>query len=266
MKHILYFWLGLSLVVLIGCSGSTPAPTPTAIPTNVPPSVAPQTTALQATTLAPPTDAPAPTVLAATGAPTALSGGAGDLKPPEGAPLDVVKRATLKAFEANSVRAKTVIDAADGSHITLLIEYVKPDRVHMVQPDGGEFIAIKGKGVWRKTGAAWEGMGAEAASMFFTFLEPTAIEETLKLIETDSVQFVGPALLDGKPMFVYTYKTKLDMGTQATQGSNKIWLGALDGRAYRVETVSDSPVLVGKQDHTLATYEYDIPIVIEPPQ
>lgn len=273
MKHIAYFVLAVILVGAIGCSGSAPASNPTAVPTNVPPSLAPVTTAPQATVASQATNAPAPTSQIATaapaiptGAPTVVSGAGGGLKPPEGAPLDIVKQASLKAFEASSLRAKTVIDAADGSHVTLLVEYVRPDRVHVVQPDGGEIIAIKGKGAWQKKDDQWTPMGAQAADMFFGFLEPAAIEEMLKLIQTDSVQFVGPELLDGKPMFVYTYKTTLNMGTQPTQASNKIWLGALDGRAYRVETNSDSLAVAGKQDHTVATYEYDSPITIEAPQ
>ena len=164
------------------------------------------------------------------------------------------------------MRAKTTIDSSDGKQTTITIEYVKPDRVRVIQPDGGEVIAIKGKGAWQKTGDKWQPMGTQAADMFFTFLEPAAIEEMLKLIQVDSVQLVGPELLDGKPVFVYTYKTKIQSAGQPIEGSNKIWVGAVDGRAYRVETTSESLVNKGKQDHTLATYEYDVPLTIEAPQ
>jgi hypothetical protein len=82
----------------------------------------------------------------------------------------------------------------------------------------------------------------------------------------DSVQFIGPELLDGKPMFVYAYKTKVDLGNAVSNGNSKIWMGALDGRAYHIESDSESITAKGKMDHTTVTYEYDIPLTIEAPQ
>lgn len=180
--------------------------------------------------------------------------------------MDVIKKASLTVFDANSVRATTILDSADGTRTTLILEYVKPDRVRVVQSDGAERIAIKGKGFWSKSGDKWENQGAQGADFFFAFLEPSALEESLKIIEVNSVQFAGIEMLDARPMFVYNYGTTLDMGTTKVKGTGKMWIGAVDGRAYKGESFSDSIANPGKQDHTIVKYEYDIPLSIQEPQ
>jgi hypothetical protein len=258
MKYILSCILGLLLIAAIGCGGSTPAANPTAAPTKVPPTNAPATIAPAPTNTPAPTKAVAPT--------NAQASGGGNVKPPEGAPLDVVKKSLLSVFESDSVRAKTVLMPAEGESQTLLLEYVKPDRMRIVQPDGTEQIAIKGKGIWKKEGDTWEGEGPEMANMLFGFIEASAVQESLKSIQIDSVQLVGPDLLEGKPMFVYTYKTQVDMGGTKNNGVGKIWIGALDGRPYKGDSESDSIASPGKTDRTQVTYEYDLPLEIQAPQ
>jgi len=271
MKRLVMFVIVGLIMGLAACGGNAPAPTaapanpPTAVsgnaaaPTNPPaPTTASQPTAAPAQ----PTQAVEPTqAVAPTAAPVS-----GDVKPPEGAPLDVVKKAMLNVFTANSVRATTILQSANGESQTLLLEFVKPDRMRIVQPDGGEQIAVKGKGVWRKVGDKWENQGAQMADMLFGLFEASAVEESLQAIQVDSVQFVGPDLVDGKPMFVYTYKTTVDMGGTKNLGTGKIWLGALDGRVYKGESDSESLAMPGKTDHTIVTYEYDIPLDIQAPE
>lgn len=274
MKIFVFITSIVLLMGIVACGGTTPTatlspvsnPTAAPAPTNasVPTNAVEPTNAPVATNAPAPTDAPAPTQAAApTNAPAS---GSGDVKPPEGAPLDVVKKALLSVFESKSVRAKTVLMPAEGESQTLLLEYVKPDRMRIVQPDGTEQIAIKDKGIWKKEGDTWEGEGPEMANMLFGFIEASAVEESLKNIQIDSVQFVGPDLLDGKPMFVYTYKTQVDLGGTKNNGVGKIWIGALDGRPYKGDSESDSMASPGKTDRTEVTYEYDLPLDIQAPQ
>lgn len=269
MKYFVFLASILLLIGILGCGGA-PASNPTAAPTNSSGKTQPTTAVAQPTnapapTTAPlPTNPPAPTQVAA---PTTAAGGdLGSVKPPEGAPFDVVKKSLLNVFTANTVRANTNIETGDGSKSTLLLEYIKPDRMHIVQSDGGESIAIKGKGVWTKKDGKWEAEDAQMADMLFGFIAPEAIQESLKTMLVESVQFVGPELLDGKPTLVYTYKTKLEFGDTTSSGTGKIWIGALDGRPYRGESESESISTKGKLDKTLVVYEYDVPITIEPPQ
>ena len=172
----------------------------------------------------------------------------------------------LQVFATDSVRAKTTINLVGSESQTLLLEYVKPDRMRIVQSDGTEQIAIKGKGMWKKVGDTWESQGAEMADLLFGFIDSSAVEETLKSIQIDSVKLVGPELHNGVPTFVYTYNTKVDLGGVTNNGTGKVWIGALDGRVYRADSESDSIASPGKKDTTTATYEYDIPITIQAPQ
>lgn len=192
--------------------------------------------------------------------------GSSTLPTPLGTPSDVVKKASLEIFTSDTVRAKTVIKPADGSESTLTLEYVKPDRIHVVQSDGTERIALRGKGLFSKTGSTWQADGIDAADFLFALLDPQALAESFQVIQTDSIQYVGAELLDGKPVFMYTYKTVVDFGRQTARGDGKLWVGALDGRAYRGESTNDSLATPGTQDHTVVTYQYDIPITIEAPQ
>lgn len=268
MKILVFVSSVVLFMGIVACGGNSPTPTlipvsnPTILaePTNaaVPSIASVATAAMVSTDAPPPTDTPAPT--------NAPVSGGGEAKPPEGAPLDVVKKALLNVFTANTVRAKTVLMSASGESQTLLMEYVKPDRMRIVQPDGTEQIAIKGKGIWKKVDDKWEGEGAEMANMLFGFIEASAVEESLKSIQIDSVQFVGPDLLDGKPMFVYTYKTQVDLGGTKNNGTGKIWIGALDGRPYKGDSESDSVASPGKTDRTQVTYEYDLNLNIQAPQ
>lgn len=283
MKVTLVTTLLLCVLCIAACSG--PAPTPaTSNPTNLPAptQASAQPTNAPAPTQSPaqPTIAPAPTQPAAqptteslpTVAPTAATSapsGSGNVQPPAGSPVDIVKKASLSAFDANTVRAQTLIEGAGGDTSTLTLEYIKPDRVHIVQstPQGAaERIAIRGKNMWLKSGDKWQAQGADAAALFFSFLDPKALAQSLDVIQSDSVQFVGAEVLDNVPTFVYTYKIVVDYGGQKSGGDGKIWIGAADGRAYKVQSVNDSLTTPGKQDRTTALYDYDLPLTIEEPQ
>lgn len=271
MRHVLFLSLLVLGALAAACGGNTAVPpsNPTNAPVRATLAPLPTQVPVEATT-----DVPAPTAVVAqptTVAPTtAPSGGSVNPQTPSGAPLDVVKTASLKVFDAKSVRASTLVEPADGNKVTLILEYVQPDRIHVVQTDptgqSVERIAIKDKGFWTKTGDIWQAEGADAAKLFFALLSSDALEESFKVIQVDSIQFEGAEQLDGKPVFVYTYKTVVDYGGQKANGIGKLWVGAVDGRAYKGESTSESLALPGKQDHTVVTYEYDIPITIEAPQ
>ena len=266
-----YLYSSLCIAILLAtsimsCGGNAPASTNAPLATSAPasnPTSAPASNPTNAPAFNPtsapasnPTSAPAPTDASSVG----------DLKPPEGAPFDFLKKALLSVFASKSVRAETVLTSADGSVRTLLLEYLKPDRMRIISPDGAEQIAIKGQGVWRKVDGAWHTEDPQLADMLFDVIAASTVEETLKTIQIESVEFVGADLLDGKPMFVYTYKAQTDMGNVKINSNGKIWIGALDGRPYKGESTNDSLATPGKLDHTTVTYEYDLALDIQAPQ
>lgn len=246
MKQLLLYAVLLCTFVLAACGGSPAPANPTAAPSSGSDSLP--------ATLVPAATQVAPTTAANT-----------SVEPPSGDPFDVIKNATLAQLSAKSFRAKTIITHADGTISNLLIEYVAPDRIRVVT-DEGEQIAVKGKGVWLKEGDTWEAGPPGMENLFFNALSKESVEQTLGFVTVSSVKFAGPDLLDGKPMFVYTYDSRVDLGNNNfINGKNKAWIGALDRRVYRLEGENESTNEPGKIDKTVITYEYDIPITIEPP-
>lgn len=259
MKRLLFLALSISGIVLMSCGGS-PAPTPT---TSSP--VVPTIAQSQPTTAPAPTQAPAQPTTAPESTPAPQPTTASNIEPPSGDPFAILKNATLAELQAKSFRATTTIESGDGKTTELVIEYVSPDRIHVIS-SSGEQIAIKGKGSWSKKGDKWEAAPAGMENILFQALTPEALDEQLKMIQANTVKFVGADLLDSKPMFVYQYDTVVDIGNnQSIKGTSKIWIGALERRAYRVESVSDSLSKPGTQDKITAVYIYDLPITIEPP-
>jgi hypothetical protein len=102
----------------------------------------------------------------------------------------------------------------------------------------------------------------------FAFLDPKNIDQMRTSINLGQIQLVGADLLDGKPMLVYQYTLDVKSavsGSPDVKGTFKIWIGATDSRAYKIEGDTDSLVSAGSKVHMSITFEYDIPITIEPP-
>ena len=79
------------------------------------------------------------------------------------------------------------------------------------------------------------------------------------------MKFVGPDLIDGKPMWVYRYETTMDLAGTKIDSAAKVWLGALDKLPYGQESESDSFVNKGGKTKSTIVYEYDSDIKIEAP-
>jgi hypothetical protein len=237
-------------------AGATEAPTQETAPTEA---ATEQPTQATAPTEAPTTGA-APTTAPTANAPTGGSAAA-----------DIITDAQRAALSAKSYRSTTVTTTADGKTGTSVAEFVAPDRIHEVINTGGrvvtEIIVIRGQGMWQKQNGKWMKLPAQAGETFFRLFDPKFYEEVRKGINIGTVQLVGADVLNGKPTLVYSYTTELDAGsnTTALKGSYKIWIGALDHRAYKIEGNSESLLVKGGKNHIVSTFEYDIPITIEPP-
>lgn len=276
MKRLLLLVTVGMYCILMACGGNTAPPVnPTSvpvqataqIPTLANPTGAPQAT--QVATNAPgSTDAPAATVTVSSAEPTQTTASTGSLPPPpSGDGYEFIRKATLAQLQSKSFRATTNTLNAGGTSTTLVLEYVAPDRIHLVSNGTTEQIAIKDKGAWVKSNGKWASLGdATAANMVFGLLDAKAIDELLKQIEVSSVKYVGAEILDGKPTFVYQYMTSFDTGgTQVLKSNSKVWIDALDQRIVKLEAINDSLVKPGEKDTLTVTYEYDLPLSIEPP-
>lgn len=266
------------LVVLLACGGS-----PTAA-TGTNPTLAPAETATNAS---PASDTPAATAPAQSALPTATpeatlvqatapspTAPPGTTAPPSGgnAALDIILDAMRAQMTAKTFRSVNISTASDGKVTTITTEYVAPDRIHMVtQMSNGatsEQIAVKGKGTWQLVKGKWTKSAFDLSTIAFEFLDPKNLDEMRKGIDIGQIQLVGADLLDGKPMLVYQYNLDInstETGGSVIKGTSKIWIGATDSRAYKIEGDTDSLINKGKKVHSLITYEYDVPITIEVP-
>ncbi len=264
---------GYLLAALAAC-GATGGGSPTAAAGPTSPVVAPlpapptSTPAVTAPISAPsPTAAPtqAPTVAPTQPAPTAMPTQA---PVTAGNPLDVIMNAQLAQLKVKAFRARTTITDANGTAITNTVEYVPPDRAHLIQSNGMETIVIKGVGTYVKRGGTWALSPIDLSSSLFAQFDPKALEDLRNQIISQQVTLVGPDLLNGKPMLVYQYNTLvkgIGPGGSDIKGTSKLWVGATDGLPYRQEMVQDSVTTQGGKTNTVSTYEYDPSITIEKP-
>jgi hypothetical protein len=163
-------------------------------------------------------------------------------------PLDGLTKAARAMMETKSFRAKMEGDY-QGKSLVTNFEFVGPDRYH---------ITI-GSGAWMKMGGKWAKLPMNLSGQVKSFRDPKFIEELSRDAE---VKFIGPDLLDGRPMLVYQYTLKNSAGTAGTTTS-KMWVGPLDGLPRKSEIEGD--VKGGKSRMVITWYDYNSDISIEPP-
>ena len=151
-----------------------------------------------------------------------------------------------------------------GKTSTMIMEYVAPDSFHS-KMTGTEFIVLKGATYIKGADGKWQKTPMDMSKAISQVLSPDQIEEMAKNISVEKMKFLGPDLIDGKPMWVYQYETTMDLGGTKVDSAAKVWLGVLDKLPYRQESESDSFVNKGSRTKSTIVYEYDPGIKIEAP-
>ncbi len=264
--RFLLIGVALCTLWLAACSGNAPSAN-----TNSRVPKATDTPALNEspTSAAIPTMAPvtAPAAVATTAAPTTGSAPAAGA-PPSGNPGDVVLKAENLRLTKPTRMKDTRTNSADNTSSVTTIEFQPPDRIHMVEPNGTEMILIKGQGSWIKQNGKWAKSPVDMSEAIFGMYNTDTIQQIEKAMNVTPAKFVGPDLLDGQPMWVYTYTTTIPgaaAGGKDLTSQSKIWIGAIDGLPHRVESDTPSVTKAGVTDHSVITYEYPPSIDIQPP-
>ncbi|GIL15935.1 MAG: hypothetical protein BroJett039_11080 [Chloroflexota bacterium] len=242
----------MTVLTLAGCgSGDTlPAATRPAPPTL-------DAALTVANTLAPQATTSSPTVAPASNSQNA----------PTDAPPDVIRRAMLAQLQASRERVTNKLTSADGTVNAFVMEFIAPANFH-IRSDTMELIAVEGKGAWMKEGDAWQAADPALAQAFTSARDPENIQELLDMIVWGDAKFLGAELLNGKPMWLYTYPTVvkgLRSDGSDIHGTNQLWIGALDGLPYKLVSESDSLFTNGGKDRVEQLHEYDAAFTIEPP-
>jgi outer membrane lipoprotein-sorting protein len=183
-----------------------------------------------------------------------------------------ISKAQQALLEVDSFRISTTITETGGTIMTATLEFVLPDRAHILT-DASEIIVIGTTGVWmREPGSQWQNLpgGSVVGEAFMGMIDPAEVNTALQSIDPGSVQSLGTETLNGKTMNVYQYSTTDVSGSEGLAGSTKIWVGADDGLPYRTETMtSGSGTFAGEQLSGAATivqeYEYPTDLKIEAP-
>lgn len=142
--------------------------------------------------------------------------------------------------------------------IDYLVEYQPPDRFHVVVSGVVEAIMIGPdmyviKGSWEK------------ASLTNVFLYAGAISQVGGDVSTaiSDVKFVRVEFLDKKPLLVFTFTGKAQIGKYDSTSANTLWIWALNVHAYKLVSVTTSGDI---RSTTTALFEYDPDIKIEVPR
>lgn len=216
-------------------------------PANTSPTLVPATSSTATGTPAPQNLAPAST-------------------PPD-TPAEVIRRAMMAQFQVPRERITNKLVSADGSISESVMEYIAPKNFH-IRTDSMEMIMVEGKGAWMKQDGEWKPAPAALAETFASARDPQKIEQLLRMVVWSDAKFVGAELLNGKPMWVYSYTTVFQ-GMKQNGGdihsSNKLWVGAADGLPHKLVSESESFFSDTGKEQMEQMHEYDIAFTIEPP-
>jgi len=145
--------------------------------------------------------------------------------------LALLKGALTRNAGVRSVRTRLQLSSPNGTR-EMTIETVKPDRTHLVAPDG-EIIVI-GKSYYHKpAGGAWQvsnsntALAASNAALDFrTFIQDALSEPGV----TVTGKILGEEMIDG----VQTAAYELTVSDSKESGTIQVWIGKSDGYIRRM--------------------------------
>lgn len=192
----------VSLCISACSSGNLPEPTST--PTLIPPVLTPTPISLL-NEASIPTEVPTPS--------------ADEIR------ASIVNALLTLSTKPNRMENTTVF--RDGRTEISIIEFVPPDRKHIVSPDA-EYVVI-GEIVYAKTSGKWEETSIPASTFMGDEMTAQKIGETIS-----NVRFIRDDSLDGKAVRVYGYDTTTKAGDIELHSQVELWVGEMDGLPYKM--------------------------------
>jgi hypothetical protein len=183
----------------------------------------------------------------------------------------VVNALLALGTQPNSMRVTTVL--SDGQAHNNLIEFVPPDRKHIVDLDQKvEYIIVAQKVYAKNSSGQWEETQIPA-STFMADAQATA--ETVGRTISD-VKMVRRDTLDDRPVIVYSYLSTTQVNGIELHGQTELWVGEKDGLPARMvvdgETlgVSTDPATGESKQQavkalTTTLIDFDPALSIQPP-
>jgi len=174
-------------------------------------------------------------------------------------PLDAIIKAIHALYGVKSYRVRMTTTLSDGNTQSILVEFVAPDRFHIII-DGDEMIVVGASTHMKRPNGSWAKVPVDVGPMIAAFRDPNMEEELRKSTE---VKLIGPETLDGMPMLVYQYTTTTKDKGMDLKGVTKLWVSVVDSLPRKSETEVE---LKGVKSITTGVYDdYNADIRIEPP-
>jgi hypothetical protein len=152
----------------------------------------------------------------------------------------------------------TIQEVLPRKTVNYTVEYQPPDRFHVIVAGAVEAIMIGPqmtviKGSWEK------------APLTNVLLYAGAIGQAGGDVSTaiSDVKFVRVEFLDKKPLLVFTFTGKAQIGKYESTSANTLWIWAFSIHAYKLESVTISGDI---RSTTTALFDYDPKIKIESPR
>jgi hypothetical protein len=186
-------------------------------------------------------------------------------------PRGAVTKAMSAMLAAKSYRARWVTSSSSGTNSTMMLEFVAPDRYHLVREaersagnvNKMETIVV-GQETFMKMGdGSWQRFPVNVGELIARFRDPKVIEELSKSAE---VKFVGADTVDGSATMVYQY-TYSDPEGKGVKTTAKTWIGVANNLPLRTESEAESEIMGKKinSKSTITYYDYNADIKIERP-
>jgi len=167
----------------------------------------------------------------------------GSIPTPVVPPADVIAAARQKQYTFNF---RVTADSGDQ------IEFVPPDKIHYIT-SGSEVIVIAGTAYIKNVDTWKKDENDQGAALVQRYTTMAGGQE-----KVSDPYYAGVDIVNGKPMWVYTYKGTIKTDTDLITDMYRIWVGVEDGLPYKVnwEAMGTPTILI---------YEYDPNIKVRIP-
>lgn len=182
----------------------------------------------------------------------------------DSAGIDALLRSQQTADQQTSYRILATYTEASGTTFTRTIEFVKPDRYHLLAGDsrgGGEVIVI-GKNSYVR-----EGTGAWQKSKVDLTAQAGGGRLTKEALASSTISLIGSSSLAGVPMTVYS----MTYAKNTMKSTGKIWISTADNLLRHEESAIELPVTkvggksFGGTTHSVTNWEYNLKLEIKAP-
>jgi hypothetical protein len=142
----------------------------------------------------------------------------------------VIKALLSLTTQPNLMDITTVL--SDGTTQVTSIEFVPPDKKHILDVNSGVEYLIAGGKVYSRSSPMGEWAITQMAASSFLGDQPTTSQSIADSIS--NVQVLRKDTFDGKPVTIYSYDSTTTSNGQDLKSHNELWVGEADGYPHKL--------------------------------